>query len=179
MFAWDLFWSFKVCSGAKGRVGCGKQLEATAPIQSLVKLQPWFLSLRLKTFLRQNYSLGSCACSERPCPWTEHCDDDDVMNAVFFTLEESAALFLTAWIDTVSPPQFRTHLPVPIDTQSYQIPFQECWSVIILVATLSSRGRGFTSSENRTNHSCSYNVVEYKSNCSSLLVRELKYYVRP
>ena len=28
------------------RVGCGKQREATAPIQSLVKLQPWFLSLR-------------------------------------------------------------------------------------------------------------------------------------
>ena len=50
---------------------------------------------------------------------------------------------------------------------------------IILVTTLSSRGRGFTSSENRTNHSCSYNVAEYKSHCSSLLVRELKYYERP
>ena len=47
---------------------------------------------------------------------------------------------------------------------------------IILVTTLSSRGRGFTSSENYTNHSCSYNVAEYKSHCSSLLVRELKYY---
>ena len=35
--------SFKVCSDAKERVGCGKQREATAPIQSLVKLQPWFL----------------------------------------------------------------------------------------------------------------------------------------
>ena len=43
---------------------CGKQREATAPIQSLVKLQPWFLSLRWKTCLRQNCSLGSCACSE-------------------------------------------------------------------------------------------------------------------
>ena len=53
------------------------------------------------------------------------------------------------------------------------------WFAIILVMTLSSRGRGFTSSENRTNHSCSYNVAEYKSHCSSLLVRELKYYVRP
>ena len=30
---------------------CGKQREAIAPIQFLVKLQPWFLSLRLKTCL--------------------------------------------------------------------------------------------------------------------------------
>ena len=40
------FRSFKVCSEAKERVGCGKQREATSRIQSLVKLQPWFLSLR-------------------------------------------------------------------------------------------------------------------------------------
>ena len=39
----------KVCSDAKERVGCGKQREATASIQSLIKLQPWFLSLRWKT----------------------------------------------------------------------------------------------------------------------------------
>ena len=30
--------SFKVCSDAKERVGCGNQWEATTPIQSLVKL---------------------------------------------------------------------------------------------------------------------------------------------
>ena len=58
------FRSFKVCSDAKERVGCRKQREAIAPIQSLVKLQPWFLSLRWKTCLRQNFSLGSCSCSE-------------------------------------------------------------------------------------------------------------------
>ena len=40
--------------------------EATAPIQSLVKLQPCFLSLRWKTCLRQNCGLGFCACSEGP-----------------------------------------------------------------------------------------------------------------
>ena len=39
---------------------------ATTPIQSLVKLQPWFLSLQWKTCLQQNCSLGSCACSEGP-----------------------------------------------------------------------------------------------------------------
>ena len=50
---------------------------------------------------------------------------------------------------------------------------------IILFTTLSSRGRAFTSSENRTNHSCFYNVAQYKSHCSSMLVRELKYYMRP
>ena len=44
--------------------GCGRQREATAHIKFLVKLQPWFLSLRWKTYLRQNCSPGSCACSE-------------------------------------------------------------------------------------------------------------------
>ena len=38
---WDLFRSFNFCSDAKERMGCGKKREATAPIQSLVKLQPW------------------------------------------------------------------------------------------------------------------------------------------
>ena len=45
---------------------CGKQREATALIKSLVKLQPWFLSLRWKTCLRQNCSLGFSACCEGP-----------------------------------------------------------------------------------------------------------------
>ena len=36
------FRSFKVCSNAKERVGCGNQREATAPIKTLEKLQPWF-----------------------------------------------------------------------------------------------------------------------------------------
>ena len=39
---------FKVCLDAKGRVVCGKQRETTALIQSLVKLPPWFLSLKWK-----------------------------------------------------------------------------------------------------------------------------------
>ena len=29
---WDTLRSFKVCSDAKERVGCGRQLEVTAPI---------------------------------------------------------------------------------------------------------------------------------------------------
>ena len=58
--------SFQFHSDVKERVECGMQREATAPIQSLVKLQPWFLSLRWKTCLRQNCSLGSRACSEGP-----------------------------------------------------------------------------------------------------------------
>ena len=60
------FRSFKVSSDAKERVGCRKQWEATAPIRSLVKLQPSFLSLQWKTCLRQNCSLGFSACSEGP-----------------------------------------------------------------------------------------------------------------
>ena len=63
---WDLFRSFKICSDAKERLRCGKQREATAPLQSLIKLQPWFLSLQWKTWLRQNCSQGSCACSGGP-----------------------------------------------------------------------------------------------------------------
>ena len=55
-----------IFSDAKERVGCGKQREATAPNKSLVKLQPWFLSLRWKTCLRQNCSLGFSGCSEGP-----------------------------------------------------------------------------------------------------------------
>ena len=61
---WDLFRSFKVCSDVKERVGWGKQREITAAIQKLVKLESWFLCLRWKTCLRQNCSLGSCACSD-------------------------------------------------------------------------------------------------------------------
>ena len=45
---------------------CGKRQEATAPIQSLIKLQPWFLSLWWKTCLWQNCSLGSWVCGGRP-----------------------------------------------------------------------------------------------------------------
>ena len=40
--------------------GVEKQWKATASIQSLVKLQAWFLSFRWKTY-----------------PWAEHSDDDD------------------------------------------------------------------------------------------------------
>ena len=56
----------RFCSDAKKRVGCGKQRQATATIQSQVTLQPWFLSLRRKTCLRQNCSLGTCTCSGIP-----------------------------------------------------------------------------------------------------------------
>ena len=72
---WDLFRSFKVRSDDKERVGCGKQREATALIKSLVKLQPWFLSLRWKTCLPQNCSLGFSACSEGPA-FGQNTDDD-------------------------------------------------------------------------------------------------------
>ena len=63
---WDLFRSFKVYSDAKERVRRGNQREATASIQSLVKLQLWFRNLRWKRCLWQNCNLGSCACSKGP-----------------------------------------------------------------------------------------------------------------
>ena len=46
LVALGTFKTFKVCSDAKKRVGCGKQREATAPIQSPVKLQTWFRNLQ-------------------------------------------------------------------------------------------------------------------------------------
>ena len=57
------------------REGCRKQREATAPLKSLVKLQPWFLSLQWKTCLWQNSSLGFSARSEGPA-FGQNTDDD-------------------------------------------------------------------------------------------------------
>ena len=65
--------SFKVCLDAKERVGCGKQRKATAPIKSLVKLQPEFAVEDLPSaelqpkFLRLQW---------RKCLWAEHSYDD-------------------------------------------------------------------------------------------------------
>ena len=64
-------------------MGCGKQREATAPIKSLVKRQPWFLSLRWKTCLRQNCSLGFSACSEGRA-FGQNTDDDDADDQLHF-----------------------------------------------------------------------------------------------
>ena len=61
-------------------MGCGKRREATAPIQSLVKLQPCFLRLRWKTCLQQKCSLGSCVCSEGPALGQDSDDDEYVIN---------------------------------------------------------------------------------------------------
>ena len=48
------FQIFQGCSDAKERMERGKQREATAPIQSLVKLQPWSLRLQEGPALGQN-----------------------------------------------------------------------------------------------------------------------------
>ena len=66
--------SFKVCSDAKERVGCREQREVTAPIQSLVELQPWFLSFWWKTCLRQKLQRSFLRLQWRTCPWTELSD---------------------------------------------------------------------------------------------------------
>ena len=63
-FPWDLFRAFKVYSNSKE-----KQQESTAPIQSPVKLQPWFLRLLWKTCLRQNCSLRSLGIVVKDLPF--------------------------------------------------------------------------------------------------------------
>ena len=52
-------------------------ISLTAPIESLVKLQPWFLNFRWKPCLRQNINLGSCTCSEGTALGQNTHDDDD------------------------------------------------------------------------------------------------------
>ena len=59
------------------RVRCWKQWESTAPIQSLVKLQPWFLSLLWKTCLWAELQPRFLCMQWRTCPWAVHSDDDD------------------------------------------------------------------------------------------------------
>ena len=59
-------WCPWVCYDAKEGVEFGKQREATPAIQSLVKLQLWFLSLHWKICFWHNCSLTSCACSVGP-----------------------------------------------------------------------------------------------------------------
>ena len=57
--------SFKVCSDAKEKVACGKQRKL--PHLSIPnKTADRFLSLRWKTCLEQNCSLGSSVCSKGP-----------------------------------------------------------------------------------------------------------------
>ena len=68
----DLFRSFTVCSDAKEIVRCWKQGESTAPIQSLVKLQPWFLSLQWKTCLCAQQQPRFLGLQWRTYPWVEH-----------------------------------------------------------------------------------------------------------
>ena len=69
---WDLFRSFNVCSDAKQKVGCEKQQEATASIQSPVKLQPWFQSLWWKTCLWTELQPTFLRSKLRTCHWAEH-----------------------------------------------------------------------------------------------------------
>ena len=66
------FRSFKVCSYAKERVWCGKQRETTAHIQSLVNLQPWFLSLQWKTCIWAELQPRFLRLQWRTYPWVEH-----------------------------------------------------------------------------------------------------------
>ena len=64
---WDLFTLFKICSDAKEREsGMRKATESYGTYSSLVKLQPWFLSLRWRTAFEQNCSPGTWVCSKKP-----------------------------------------------------------------------------------------------------------------
>ena len=58
------------------RVGCGKQREATAPIQSLVKLQSWFLSFAVEDLPSADLQPRFRRLQRRTCPWAEHSNDD-------------------------------------------------------------------------------------------------------
>ena len=83
------------------RVRCRKQWEATAPIKSLVKLQPWFLSLQWKTCLRQNYSIGFSTCSEGPA-FGQNTDDD--IQCLIFHCRLPGRPAALSWVPRVSVP---------------------------------------------------------------------------
>ena len=55
-----------IFSDAKQSVGMRKATGSYRAYSSPGKLLPWFLSLRWKTCHWQNWSVGSCACSEGP-----------------------------------------------------------------------------------------------------------------
>ena len=63
-------------------MGCGKQQEANCIYSIPSKTAAWFLSLRWKTCLWQNCSLGSCACSEWPALGHNTHDDSAVKEIV-------------------------------------------------------------------------------------------------
>ena len=58
-------------------MGCGKQREATAPIESLVKFEPWFLSLGVKDLPLGRTAANVPALTVKDLRWAEHSDDDD------------------------------------------------------------------------------------------------------
>ena len=69
LMPWGFSGFLKVCSDAKERVGA--ESNGSYPTySSLVKVQPWVMSLRWKTCLRQNCNFGSCALGQNT-------DDDD------------------------------------------------------------------------------------------------------
>ena len=65
------FRSFKVCSNAK-ESGVWKATGSYSTYLSLVKLQPWFLSLRYKTCLWAELQPWCLSLQWRTCPWAEH-----------------------------------------------------------------------------------------------------------
>ena len=76
--------SFKVCSDAKERVGCGKATWSYRTYSSLVKLQPRFLSLQWKTCLRAELQPWCLSLQWMTCPWAEH-----IMMMMIFRIQQS------------------------------------------------------------------------------------------
>ena len=58
-------------------MGCGKQREAAAPIQSLVKLQAFFPEFAVEDLPSVKLQPRFLRLQWRTCPRAEHSDDDD------------------------------------------------------------------------------------------------------
>ena len=73
---WDLFILLRSIQMLKREWG----VESSGKLHtysSLVKLQPWFLSLRCKTCLWAELQPWCLNLLWKTCPWAEHSDDDD------------------------------------------------------------------------------------------------------
>ena len=70
------------------RVALRKATGSYRTYSSLVKLQPWFLSLRWKTYIRQNCNVGSFPCSEGPALGQSTHDDESCFSILNYSVSQ-------------------------------------------------------------------------------------------
>ena len=120
--------------------------------------------LKLRSALRNSRApIARCNCTEWPVSSFKQ-PDPHLVAVIIRVLPQQRSVPIKFHIDTkcfylYSIKQVTQNLSNSSVPQSLLYRNTQTFTAIILVTTLSSRGRAFTSSENHTNHSCFYNVV--------------------